>query len=164
MPKQEKIPRIFVVDDEKMIAETLALILQKSGYSARFFLNPLEALQVSLSEAPDLLISDVKMRQLSGIDLAIRMRERYPKCKILLFSGQVGNADLLEVARKQGHDFHLLSKPIHPNDLLRRIRAQDPGLCPANDATVSVMVLERRVPPRLGVIALGHATIIARNS
>src|ERR1700712_3348706 len=99
MPKQ-KISRIFVVDDEKMIAETLALILRKSGYSARFFLNPLEALQLSLSEPPDLLISDVQMPQLSGIDLAIRIREQCPMCKILLFSGQAGTADLLDGARK----------------------------------------------------------------
>jgi CheY-like chemotaxis protein len=144
MPKQ-KITRIFVVDDEKMIAETLALILRKSGYSARSFLNPLEALELAHSEPPDLLISDVKMPQLSGVDLAIRIRERCPMCKILLFSGQAGTADLLDRARQQGHDFHLLSKPIYPSDLLRRIRAQDLGLCPANDPTV--MALERAVPP-----------------
>ena len=137
MPKQEKIPRIYVVDDEKMIAETLAVILRKSGYSARFFVNPLEALQVSLSEAPDLLISDVEMPQLSGVDLAIRMREQCPTCKILLFSGQTRTADWLEVARKRGHDFYLLSKPIHPIVLLRWIRESEPGLCPANDPTVS---------------------------
>lgn len=144
MPKQ-KIPCIFVVADEKMIAETLALILRKSGYSARFFVNPFEALQVSLSEAPDLLISDVKMPQPCGIDLAIRMREEYPMCKVLLFSGQAWSVDLLEVARKQGHDFHLLSKPIHLSDLLRRIREQNPRGRPANDGTVPVMVLERSV-------------------
>src|ERR1700687_5400150 len=138
---KQKIPRIFIVDDERIIAETLALILRKSGYSARFFLNPLEALQMSLSEAPDLLISDVKMPQLSGIDLAIRMREQCPMCKILLISAQAGTADLLEGARKQGHNFHLVPKPIHPSNLLSLIREQDPGLCPANDPTGPVMVL-----------------------
>jgi CheY-like chemotaxis protein len=162
MPKQGKIPRIFVVDDEQMIAETLSLILRRRGYSSRFFLNPFEALQVSLSEPPDLLISDVQMPQLSGIDLAIRMREQCPMCKILLFSGQAGTADLLEVARGQGYDFQLLSKPIHPSDLLRRIREQDPGWCPLNDPNVPVMILERRVPPRLGVIARDPATIVVR--
>lgn len=106
MPKQ-KIRRIFVVDDEEIIAETLAFILRNNGYSARFFLNPLETLQMSLSEAPDLLISDVTMPQLSGIDLAIRMKERCPMCKILLFSAQAGTSDLLAGARKQGHDFYL---------------------------------------------------------
>ena len=139
MPKHE-ITRIFVVDDEKIIAESLALILRKHGYSARFFLNPLEVLQAALLEAPDLLISDVMMPQLSGIDLAIRMREQCPGCKILLFSGQAGTADLLGVARAQGHDFHLLSKPIPPSELLHRIRAQDPRFCLTNDATVPVMV------------------------
>jgi CheY-like chemotaxis protein len=139
MPRQ-RVPHIFVVDDEKMIAETLALILRRSGYSARFFLNPLEALQVSLSEVPDLLISDVDMPQLSGIDLAIRMREQCPTCKILLFSGQAGTLNLRELG-KQGHDFHLLSKPIHPGDLLLRIREQAPGSCAANDPTGPAMPL-----------------------
>jgi CheY-like chemotaxis protein len=148
MPRQ-KISRVFVVDDEKMIAETLALILRKSGYSARYFLNPLEALQVALSEPPDLLISDVRMPQLSGIDLAIRFREQCPRCKILLFSGQAETADLLEVARKQGHYFYLLAKPIHPRDLLRRIREQGLGGCPANNPTVPVRVLEFYVPSSL---------------
>jgi CheY-like chemotaxis protein len=74
MPKQN-ISRIFVVDDEKIIAETVALILRMNGYSARFFLNLLEALQMLISEASDLLIADVKMPQLYGIDLAIRMRK-----------------------------------------------------------------------------------------
>ena len=127
--QKQRIPHIFVVDDEKIIAETLAVILRMSGYSVRFFVNPLEALQVALSGPPDLLISDVRMPQLSGIDLAIRIREQGPMCKILLFSGEAETVDLLEMARKQGHDFHLLSKPIHPSDLLLRIREQAPEPC-----------------------------------
>ena len=74
---------------------------------------------------PDLLISDVVMPQLSGIDLAIRVKEQCPACKVLLFSGQAQTADLLEVARIQGHDFELLAKPIHPADLLARIKDED---------------------------------------
>jgi DNA-binding response OmpR family regulator len=67
------IPRIFVVDDERIIAETLATILMKSGFSAVPFSNPMEALSAAELEAPDLLISDVVMPQLSGIDLATRI-------------------------------------------------------------------------------------------
>jgi CheY-like chemotaxis protein len=124
--QRQKIQRVFVVDDEKIIAETLAVILRMSGYSARFFVNPLEALQVALSEPPDLLISDVRMPQLSGIDLAIQIRDQCPRCKILLLSGETETVDLLG---KRGHDFHLLSKPILPRDLLRRIREQAPNPC-----------------------------------
>ena len=117
--------RIFVVDDERVIAETLVMILEKSGFSARSFVNPLEALYAARSEAPDLLISDVMMPQLSGVQLAVEITGLWPLCQILLFSGQAGTADLLRSAREQGHDFHLLSKPVHPKDLLNEIQRQE---------------------------------------
>jgi DNA-binding NtrC family response regulator len=78
--------RIFVVDvDEPVIASSLAAIMRMNGFSARFFTSPLEALAAARSESPDLVISDVAMPGISGIDLAIQMRAQYPSCKILLF-------------------------------------------------------------------------------
>jgi CheY-like chemotaxis protein len=112
------VARVFVVDDEHVIASTLAAILQRNGYSARFFTSPLEALAAARLKVPDLLISDVAMPGISGIELAIRMRAQYPTCKILLFSGQAATVDLLENARAQGHNFDLLLKPLPPVDLL----------------------------------------------
>ena len=114
--------RVFVVDDEFIIASTLATILQRNGFDAVSFTDPLEALLAANEQAPELLITDVVMPALSGIDLAIRVRELSPQCKVLLFSGQAATANLLEAARVNGHDFELLSKPIHPTDLLRKIR------------------------------------------
>jgi CheY-like chemotaxis protein len=111
-------PRVFVVDDEPVIASTLAAILQMNGFSAKFFSCPLEALAAARLKAPDLLISDVAMPGISGIDLAIQMRALYPTCKVLLFSGQAATLDLLEGARAQGHDFDLLQKPVPPTELL----------------------------------------------
>ncbi|WP_263385776.1 response regulator [Granulicella arctica] len=118
--------RIFVVDDEQLIATTLATILERSGFSAQCFFNPLEALDAARCNAPDLLISDVMMPELSGVELAVQIKALWPLCQILLFSGQAGTADLLQTAREQGHDFHLLSKPVHPSDLLKEIRRQEP--------------------------------------
>lgn len=114
--------RVFVVDDEQIIAGTIAAILSQSGFNATPFTNPVEALDQTRSQAPNLLITDVVMPQMSGIDLAIHAKEICPSCKILLFSGQAGTADLLQVARQRGHDFQVLSKPIHPTDLLQNIR------------------------------------------
>ena len=114
--------RIFVVDDEFVIATTLATILQRSGFDAVSFTEPLKALDAAKIKAPDLLISDVMMPVLSGIELAIRMKKEYPDCKILLFSGQAATANLLEAARKEGHDFELLSKPIHPSEFLLKVK------------------------------------------
>jgi len=81
------------------------------------------------------------MPGLSGIDLAIQMRAQHPECKILLFSGQAATLDLLEDARNQGHDFHLLLKPVHPTELLSKIgtmgrKAQSP--CPKHDAMANL--------------------------
>jgi CheY-like chemotaxis protein len=119
----QPVPRVFVVDDEYVISSTLAAILELHGYSATSFTSPLEALAAARSRPPDLLISDVAMPGLSGVDLAIQMKAQYPECKILLFSGQAATEDLLKDARSQGHIFPLLQKPVHPSIILSRIGA-----------------------------------------
>jgi FixJ family two-component response regulator len=113
---------VFVVDDEQVIALTLATILRQSGFEATAFGNPLEALERAKAEAPDLLISDVVMPELSGVDLAIQLIAECPNCKVLLFSGQAATADLLTNAKAGDHDFVLLAKPVHPTDLLAALR------------------------------------------
>jgi CheY-like chemotaxis protein len=72
---------------------------------------------------PEMIVSDVIMNDMNGIDEAIQIRKILPKCKILLFSGQAATADLLELARKQGHEFEILAKPVYHQDLLMRLRS-----------------------------------------
>jgi len=114
--------RIFVVDDEHVIASTLAMILQRSGFDAVSFTDPLQVGKAADLNPPDLLISDVVMPELSGIDLAIQLQASHPTCRVLLFSGQAATANLLDIARGNGHDFEVLSKPIHPTEFLQKIR------------------------------------------
>ncbi len=115
-------PRVLVADDEKVIAVTLAMILNQSGFNARAVYSGEKALEQASTFEPDMLISDVIMADLNGIDAAIRMRELRPGIKILLFSGQAATADLLEKARARGYEFEILAKPVHPQDLLSRLR------------------------------------------
>ena len=116
--------RVLVVDDERVIADTLVAILRAAGYEATAAYDGDGGLSECKSCVPDLVITDVIMPGMSGIEMAIQVRLSYPECKVLLFSGQAGTADLLEKARRSGHDFELLAKPVHPADLLRKLTEQ----------------------------------------
>jgi DNA-binding response OmpR family regulator len=123
MPDTAQKPRVLVADDERVIADTLAMILNQSGFQARVAYSGEKALELASEFRPDMLISDVIMGGLNGIDAAIKIREILPAIKILLFSGQAATADLLEKARMQGYEFEILAKPVHPQDLLAKLRS-----------------------------------------
>ncbi len=116
-------PRILVVDDERRIADTLVIILNQNGFDASAVYTGTEAVDRARSSRPDLVISDVIMPDMNGIEAAIQIRNILPACKILLFSGQAATADLLEKARAEGHEFDILAKPVHPQDLLAKLRS-----------------------------------------
>ena len=112
---------ILVVDDEPVIADTLSTILSRSGYCAKPAYDGKSALEIARVLRPALVISDVVMPGMTGIELALALEALVPRCKILLFSGQAATVDLLLQAREMGHDFAILNKPIHPSDMLRRV-------------------------------------------
>jgi CheY-like chemotaxis protein len=120
-PVQRNPPLVLVVDDERVIADTLSAILSKHGFAVMTAYSGTTALDLARATPPDLLISDVAMPGMNGIELAIVMVQALPDCKVLLFSGQASTVDLLERARHAGHTFTLILKPIHPTDLLNRI-------------------------------------------
>ena len=113
--------RVVVVDDELIIARTLVLILNSAGFEARAAYCGEEAVELVETFLPDLLIADVIMPGMSGIEVAIFVRNKLPQCRILLFSGQAATSDLLDTARVQGYEFEILAKPVHPTGLLERL-------------------------------------------
>jgi len=114
-------PKVLVVDDERIIADTLTAILRKNGFAAVAAYQGLDALEIALSIRPDLLLTDVSMPGMNGIELAIAVRQAVPSCRVLLFSGHASTADMLARARESGHDFAVLAKPLHPTELLAQI-------------------------------------------
>lgn len=114
--------RVLILDDERVIANTLALILNRSGFEARAVYNAQDAIETARHISPDFLISDVVMEGTTGIDAAIQISELVPHCRIILFSGQASTADLLERAEADGHHFELLVKPVHPRTLIQRLK------------------------------------------
>jgi DNA-binding response OmpR family regulator len=115
-------PFIVVVDDERRIADTLVLILKSKGYAAEAAHDGASALAICRQRAPNLVLSDVVMPGMNGIELAIAIREQFSDCPILLFSGQAETTEILEDARRRGYDFELLAKPLHPQELLAKIK------------------------------------------
>jgi|ERR1700722_12796622 CheY-like chemotaxis protein len=115
-------PLAFVVDDEEVIASTLALILEGSGFDAIAFTEPLLALAAAEKHCPDFLVTDVSMPVMNGVDLAVQFKAIFPMCRVLLFSGVPSSGGLVQKARDEGHEFEILAKPVHPNELLNTLK------------------------------------------
>jgi CheY-like chemotaxis protein len=114
--------KVLIADDERVIADTLAAILNRFDFDARAVYNGRAAVDALSSFEPDILISDVIMPEMSGIEAAVAILAQRPDCKVVLFSGQAGTANLLHDAQAQGACFEILTKPVHPVDLLAKLR------------------------------------------
>jgi DNA-binding NtrC family response regulator len=113
--------RVLVVDDEKRIADTLIAILRLKDYQAEAAYNGPSGIEMYRRLQPALVISDVVMPGMNGIEMAIALQQEFSKCRVLLFSGQGATSEILERARSQGYDFEVLAKPVHPDHLLERV-------------------------------------------
>ena len=115
--------RVLVVDDEPLIAQTVTAILNANGFEAMEATTAEYALQVARSFQPDIVLSDVLMPGMTGVDLGVRLSTELPEARILLFSGQAATSELMRKAEEQGYHFELFPKPIHPDDLIARLRS-----------------------------------------
>jgi len=115
--------RIFVVDDEETIAKTTSHILRLEGFEAIPFSDPRLLLEFCRESPPDLVISDIIMPHMDGFQLAESLKEMLPLCHVILFTGRAGVAELRGLAFDQGHDLEVLSKPLHPLQLVAMARS-----------------------------------------
>jgi DNA-binding response OmpR family regulator len=116
-------PLVLVVDDEPVIADSLVEILNQSGYAAIAAYDGEDALETALLMPPELVIADVGLPGISGIEVAAVLREKLPECKVLLLSGQAATSTLPKPVRMDGKGLAVISKPIYPADLLAQISA-----------------------------------------
>ena len=110
--------RVLVVDDEKAIADSLVEALGRFGYKTTAAYSGKVAVELAEVIMPDVLISDVMMTGITGIEAAIQIREKLPACRVILFSGMASTVDLVEHAKSHGLCFDFLAKPVHPKMLL----------------------------------------------
>ena len=115
--------RVLVVDDEEIVADSLARILNEKGFAAKAAYSGEEALESASTLRPDVLISDVIMPGISGVELALRISRQFPSCRIVLFSALTVMSNLINAFGAENSGFTLLAKPVHPEELMACLAA-----------------------------------------
>ena len=119
--RSKKDVSIYVVDDEPMVGELVATVLEMDGYQTSLFRNPAEALKafITANPRPALLLTDFVMDGLNGMELIESCKRTQPTLKTILYSGNVGAEIIQRYAFKP--DF-FIRKPFHPKTLLDTVR------------------------------------------
>lgn len=110
--------KILVVEDEAVVLHTLQLILKQHGYQVTGARDGAEALADHASP-PDILLCDINLPDMDGIQIALKLKDRYPRLRVVLLSGEISSAELLDDAREKGYHFEVLAKPTDPQQLLQ---------------------------------------------
>ncbi len=112
---------MLVVDDETLIADSVAAILNRNGYDAVARYTGFSAIQYLQERPPDIVITDVMLPDLDGVRVAMAVREALPDARVVLFSGHTAAAQLMEINAIGANAFEMLSKPVHPAQLLKAL-------------------------------------------
>lgn len=114
--------RVLVIDDDPRVADTLAMVLNASGFDAVSAYSGEHGLELARQVAYDHLVTDVMMEPMNGIQAALAISHIQPTCRVLLISGNERTANLLAEAVRDGYEFEILAKPVHPTVILDRLR------------------------------------------
>lgn len=110
--------RVLIVDDEQTLADTLALIVTRSGYESMAVYNGREAIEAAVLFRPHAVISDVMMPGMNGIELARYFAKNFIGCKVLLMTGHDSADSLVESSLSCGYVVNILTKPVMPQTIL----------------------------------------------
>lgn len=114
-------PRVLIVDDDEAQARLTQLMLREAGFDCRFHTAAAAALQALDEYAPDLVLADLKMPQMDGIELLRRVREQRPEVPVVLLTG-FGSVTSAVTAMREGA-FDYVTKPLEPEALRRTVLA-----------------------------------------
>ena len=119
--REARVKVAFIVDDHKLIADTLAEILRDHGYDAEAFYSGVVAIRAARSTTPDVLITDFCMPEMDGLTLASHIVDQNDDCKVVLMSGDVA-ATRTHPARDK---YPVLEKPVSIATLMQLLDAED---------------------------------------
>jgi DNA-binding NtrC family response regulator len=126
--------RVLVVDDDVRIADSLVKILIATGHEAVAAYSAEAAMKIAEKLNPEAVITDVVMGPVSGIELTNHIREHYPGCRVLLFSGYASTRAFTEAFLTRGSSVQFLPKPVNPNLILEFLASCESGAVPAQPA------------------------------
>ncbi len=121
MTRNDDKPILMVLDDDNAVRQTWTIIFQQQGYEVVPVDRGEAAIDAARERPPDLLLADIRLPDMTGIEAARRVVEIAPLCRVLLISGDGESSEALDHARAQGICFEVLPKPISPPDLIKRI-------------------------------------------
>jgi DNA-binding NtrC family response regulator len=110
--------RVLIVDDEPTLADTLALIVTRSGYESMAVYNGEEAIEAAILFKPHAVISDVMMPGMNGIELARYFADNFTGCRVLLMTGHDSADNLVQASLSCGYVVNILTKPVMPQTIL----------------------------------------------
>jgi len=120
-------PKIMVVDDEPQIGQILTRFLAKHNYRVIFFTSGKEAIAYLKNNTIDLLLTDLQMPDLTGLEIARQVKTLFPALPVIVMSGSASGQARDEIF-SLGADFIL--KPFELTDLLERIDSRQSNLQP----------------------------------
>ena len=112
---------ILIVDDEASLRQTLARILQRAEYEVTTTANGNEALKLLSQHAFDLVYLDIRMPDISGLEVLKMIHARYPELPVILFTAQPDLNSAVEAVRSGAIDY--LLKPLKPQTIIERTRS-----------------------------------------
>lgn len=124
--------RVLVADDERVITDSLAAILRSHGFEVTSVYSGYSAIETALTLLPDVIICDILMPGVNGVDAILSMSRRLRNTKFVLLSGYAHSVDILKRAQQQQLEFIYLQKPVAPHILVEHVKKLALGATPSS--------------------------------
>ena len=118
--KQTRQHKILVVDDEKMTRRNLDHVFKKDGYSVKTAASGVEALDLLELGAFDVIVTDLKMEKVDGIDILVHAKAKDPSTEVIIITGYATVTKAIEAIQKGS--YHFLTKPLKLNEIRATIQ------------------------------------------
>ncbi len=111
--------RIMVIDDENIVGKMIKVSFERDGYIVETFVHADPAMKRLSEEKFDLVITDLKMKDIDGMEVLKRIKKESPETKVIMITAYASMDTSIEAFREKADDF--FPKPIKISDLKERV-------------------------------------------